>query len=61
MKSKCVVCDKKDAKTYITVDSWIIDHKGDAKLGKPYNIHTSCVSNILKYEPKEGFIYGRIK
>jgi len=60
MKIKCISCNKKDSKEYITIKQWVINHKEEAHYGKNYNIHASCIDNVLKYEPKEGFIYGKI-
>ena len=61
MKTKCVICDKKDSKDSLVLNEWIINHKDAASYGKPYDVHSSCLNKVLKYESKEGFIYGKIK
>jgi len=60
MKSKCLICDKKDSKPSIILTEWIINHKDAATAGKDREVHASCISNKLHYETKEGFIYGKV-
>ena len=60
MKTKCLICNKKDSKTSITVTEWIIKDGQDAKIGEDVEIHASCLSKKLYVERPEGFIHGKV-
>ena len=60
MKSKCVICNKKDSNTAIKLTQWIIGGGNDAVAGKERNVHATCLSGKLYIEEPEGFVYGRI-
>tara|TARA_Y100000310_G_C20656670_1_gene802319 strand:- start:858 stop:1049 length:192 start_codon:yes stop_codon:yes gene_type:complete len=60
MKSKCLICSKKNNKSSVVLTEWIINYKDKAHTGKKVEIHTDCLSDRLYYEKPDGFIYGKV-
>jgi len=61
MKTKCLICGKKNKESFVSVTEWIIDPPKEATTGKKdMSIHTSCLDNKLYIERPDGFVYGRI-
>jgi len=67
MKTKCLICNKKDSKSSVILTDWIIDlgsglyPQEKARFGKKKEIHSDCLTNKLYIERSDnGFVYGRI-
>jgi hypothetical protein len=60
MKTKCLICGKKDKNSSLLVTEWLISPPKEAKLGKDKEIHTDCLSGKLYIEKPGGFVYGKI-
>lgn len=60
MKTKCLICNKKNKEPFVDLKQWIIEKGKDARFGKEKSIHAGCLTGKLFYEQPDGFVYGRI-
>jgi|TARA_B100001971_G_C17751605_1_gene315728 hypothetical protein len=60
MKTKCLICNKKNSKSSVSITDWIIKSGENAKMGRKKEIHSSCLTEKLYIERPTGFVYGRV-